>query len=65
LRTPRRIVSGGGTTEWKLTNHGSTSRVIEGYAILQPRASISLTSAGQTWFSKLFAGEAGIDPYTR
>ena len=40
-------------------------RVVEGYAILQPRASISLTSAGQTWFSKLFAGESGIDPYTR
>jgi cellobiose phosphorylase len=40
-------------------------RVVEGYAILQPRATISLTSAGQTWFAKLFAGESGIDPYTR
>ena len=40
-------------------------RIVEGYAILQPRASISLTSAGQSRFSKLFAGEAGIDPYTR
>ncbi|MFA6015467.1 MAG: glucoamylase family protein [Gallionellaceae bacterium] len=40
-------------------------RVIEGYAILQPRASISLGSACQSWFSKLFAGESGIDPYTR
>jgi cyclic beta-1,2-glucan synthetase len=40
-------------------------RVVEGHAILQPRASISLTSAGQSRFSKLFAGEAGIDPYTR
>ena len=40
-------------------------RVVAGYAILQPRASISLTSAGQSRFSKLFAGEAGIDPYTR
>ncbi|WP_098424280.1 GH36-type glycosyl hydrolase domain-containing protein [Marinobacter sp. LV10R520-4] len=40
-------------------------RVVEGYAILQPRASISLTSAGQSRFTKLFAGEAGIDPYTR
>ncbi|MEQ1602821.1 MAG: glucoamylase family protein [Methylophilaceae bacterium] len=40
-------------------------RIVEGYAILQPRASISLTSAGQTWFTKLFAGEAGIDPYSR
>ena len=40
-------------------------RVVEGYAILQPRASISLTSAGQSRFTRLFAGESGIDPYTR
>ena len=40
-------------------------RVIEGYAILQPRASISLASTSGSWFTRLFAGEAGIDPYTR
>ena len=40
-------------------------RIVEGYAILQPRVSISLTSAGQSRFTKLFAGESGIDPYTR
>ena len=40
-------------------------RVVEGYAILQPRASISLTSTSGSWFTRLFAGEAGIDPYTR
>nr|WP_233279478.1 hypothetical protein [Acidihalobacter yilgarnensis] len=40
-------------------------RIVEGYAILQPRASISLTSAGQSRFTKLFSGESGIDPYTR
>ena len=40
-------------------------RIAEGYAILQPRASISLTSAGQSRFTKLFAGESGIDPYSR
>ena len=40
-------------------------RIVEGYAILQPRASISLTSTGQSRFTKLFAGEPGIDPYTR
>jgi cyclic beta-1,2-glucan synthetase len=40
-------------------------RVVEGYAILQPRATISLTSAGQSRFARLFAGEAGLDPYTR
>ncbi len=40
-------------------------RIVEGYAILQPNTSISLTSAGQSRFTKLFAGESGIDPYTR
>ncbi|MCC7411116.1 MAG: cyclic beta 1-2 glucan synthetase [Gammaproteobacteria bacterium] len=40
-------------------------RIVEGYAILQPRVSISLTSAGQSRFTRLFAGESGIDPYTR
>ena len=40
-------------------------RIVEGYAILQPRASISLTSANQSRFTKLFAGDSGIDPYTR
>ncbi|SDM06194.1 Cellobiose phosphorylase [Geoalkalibacter ferrihydriticus] len=40
-------------------------RIVEGFAILQPRASISLTSAGQSRFTKLFVGDAGIDPYTR
>ncbi len=40
-------------------------RIVDGYAILQPRASISLVSAGQSRFTKLFVGEAGIDPYTR
>lgn len=40
-------------------------RIVEGYAILQPRVSISLTSAQRSWFTRLYAGEAGIDPYTR
>jgi len=40
-------------------------RIVEGYAILQPRTSISLTSASQSRFSQLFAGESGIDPYSR
>ena len=43
----------------------SRRRIVAGYAILQPRASISLISAGQSRFSKLFAGESGIDPYSR
>ena len=40
-------------------------RIVKGYAILQPRVSISMTSAGQSLFTRLFAGELGIDPYTR
>ncbi|MBF0255016.1 MAG: cyclic beta 1-2 glucan synthetase [Gammaproteobacteria bacterium] len=40
-------------------------RIVQGYGILQPRASISLASAGQSRFSRLFAGDAGLDPYTR
>jgi cellobiose phosphorylase len=43
----------------------SKGRVVVGYAILQPRVSISLTSAAQSRFAKLFAGESGVDPYTR
>ncbi|MBA3687028.1 MAG: cyclic beta 1-2 glucan synthetase, partial [Planctomycetes bacterium] len=39
--------------------------VVEGYGILQPRVAVSLPSAGRSWFSRLAAGEAGIDPYSR
>lgn len=39
--------------------------VVEGYGILQPRVGVSLPSAGRSWFVKLFAGDVGIDPYTR
>jgi len=39
--------------------------VTEGYGILQPRVGVSLPSAGRSWFVRLFAGDAGIDPYTR
>jgi cyclic beta-1,2-glucan synthetase len=40
-------------------------RVTEGYTILQPRVGVSLPSANRSMFSRLFAGEPGIDPYTR
>ena len=33
--------------------------------LLQPRVGVSLPSAGRSWFVRLFAGDAGIDPYTR
>jgi cellobiose phosphorylase len=40
-------------------------RVVAGYGILQPRVGVSLPSARRSWFVRLFAGDAGIDPYTR
>ncbi len=40
-------------------------RVTDGYAILQPRVGITLDSARQTHFARLFSGDSGIDPYTR
>ncbi len=40
-------------------------RVTEGYAILQPRVGITLASASGSRFARLFAGDCGIDPYTR
>ena len=39
--------------------------VTRGYAVLQPRIAVSLTSARQSLFALLLAGEVGIDPYTR
>ena len=43
----------------------ATGLVTEGYGILQPRVGVSMPSARRSWFARLFAGEAGIDPYTR
>ena len=39
--------------------------VSAGYSILQPRVGVSLPTARRSWFVRLFAGDAGIDPYTR
>ena len=40
------------------------NRVTSGYAFIQPRVTISLTSATSSFFSQLFSGQAGLDPYT-
>jgi len=40
-------------------------RVVEGHAILQPRVAITMASTRRSGFARLFAGEPGIDPYTR
>ncbi|HEX8141257.1 MAG TPA: glucoamylase family protein [Pyrinomonadaceae bacterium] len=39
-------------------------RVTRGYAILQPRVSVSLESAARSRFARIFSGNTGIDPYT-
>lgn len=45
--------------------HPKRGVVTEGYSILQPRVGVSLPSSRRSWFVRLFAGDAGIDPYTR
>ncbi len=40
-------------------------RLVDGYTILQPRVGVSLPSAQRSRFAQLYAGEAGVDPYTR
>ena len=42
----------------------SRCRVTEGYAVLQPRIGVQLTSASRTLFARIFAPSPGIDPYT-
>ncbi|HSB11529.1 MAG TPA: glucoamylase family protein [Blastocatellia bacterium] len=39
-------------------------RITRGYAILQPRIGISLTSASRSRFALAFSGSTGVDPYT-
>jgi len=45
--------------------HPEREIVTEGYSILQPRLGVSLPSSRRSWFVRLLAGDAGIDPYTR
>lgn len=42
-----------------------TKSIISGYGILQPRVTSTLSSFTRTIFSSLYAGDAGIDPYSR
>jgi cyclic beta-1,2-glucan synthetase len=41
-----------------------TGRVISGYTILQPRMEIHPKSVNHSWFTRFFAGDAGLDLYT-
>ncbi|HEY7546765.1 MAG TPA: carbohydrate-binding protein, partial [Blastocatellia bacterium] len=40
------------------------NRVTEGYCILQPRVSMTLSSASRSSFARIFSGHTGVDPYT-
>ncbi len=39
-------------------------RVVSGYGIFEPRVSVDLSGAGKSDFSRLFAGQGGLDPYS-
>ncbi|MGI5916794.1 MAG: glucoamylase family protein, partial [Anaerolineae bacterium] len=41
------------------------NRVYAGYTVLQPRVEIMPTSAGRSLFARIFAGDQGLDLYTR
>ncbi len=41
-----------------------SGRVTEGYGVLQPRISVTFTSAAGSLFARLYAGQTGVDPYT-
>ncbi|CDI00748.1 Glycosyltransferase 36 [Candidatus Competibacter denitrificans Run_A_D11] len=43
----------------------SQQRVRQGYGILQPRVTVSLTGMNRSRYARLHSNDAGIDPYTR
>ena len=42
----------------------SLGRVVSGYGIFEPRIAVDLRAAGRSDFSRVFAGEGGVDPYS-
>lgn len=44
--------------------NASTGQVISGYTVLQPRMEIHPKSVNYSWFTRLFAGDSGLDLYT-
>lgn len=42
---------------------GKRRIVVEGYGLLSPRISTTLEAAGKSLFSRVFAGQGGLDPY--
>ncbi len=44
---------------------GEGQRVAAGYTVLQPRTEVKPRAVTQTWFTRILAGDAGLDLYTR
>ena len=44
---------------------GTTGQVFSGYTVLQPRMEIHPRSANYSWFTRIYAGDTGLDLYTR
>ncbi|HRD55172.1 MAG TPA: glucoamylase family protein, partial [Parachlamydiaceae bacterium] len=42
-----------------------SKKVVRGYTLIQPRMATSLPSANATYFSRIFSGAAGADPYSQ
>jgi cyclic beta-1,2-glucan synthetase len=42
-----------------------THQVVSGYTVLQPRMEIHPRSSNHSWFTRIFAGDTGLDLYTR
>ncbi|MBO9617414.1 MAG: cyclic beta 1-2 glucan synthetase [Niabella sp.] len=40
-------------------------RVIDGYGILQPRASVSIPKTTSSYYAKMHSNDSGLDPYTQ
>jgi cyclic beta-1,2-glucan synthetase len=43
----------------------ATGQVLSGYTVLQPRMEIHPRSTHYSWFTRIFAGDTGLDLYTR
>ena len=42
----------------------AAGRVVEGYGVLQPRVTVTMSSAAGSLFARIWAGHTGVDPYT-
>lgn len=64
MKTAKRLI---GTMAHPLNNAVADFEkgiVTEGYGLLQPRISVGIASANCSPFTRVFAGQGGIDPYT-